>query len=181
MLFQTTDDRVKKLEKRVDEMEKNMSKTLMGINDAFTTITDVITKLQQENESLKKEKNIILSRQKQIAKGIKETGIKRDIKSSIIEPVKSAVAENFEFIREVAREDFAEKPGIKKLLDLVENEKETSFRDAAEKMGVHELQIGHWASRLKDQKLITVAEKKNKKYLCSVKQAKTDKGAYYET
>ncbi len=166
MLFQTTEDKIKKLEKRVDAIEKQINRTLTSVHEAFGTITDVITKLQEENAALKKGKDVIVAKQKQIASQIKDIGIKRDIKMNIMEPVKNIVAENFEFVQEVAKEGVSEKPSMQHLLDLVEKEGEIKVRDAAAKMKVHEVQIEHWANMLKDR--MTVTEKKNKKYLCAI-------------
>ncbi|MBI4170104.1 MAG: hypothetical protein HY514_00270 [Candidatus Aenigmarchaeota archaeon] len=168
MLFQTTEDRIKKLEKRVDEIEKQMNRTLTSIHDALGTITSVITKLQEENTTLKKEKDVIAAKQKQIASQIKDIGIKKDIKLNIVEPVKNIVTENFEFVQEIAKEGFTGKPSMQNLLDLVEKEGEIRMQDAATKMKVHEVQIEHWANTMRNR--ITVTEKKNKKYLCAIKQ-----------
>ena len=167
MLFQTADDRIKNLEKRVGEVEKQVNTALSDINDAVVTITEVITKLQQENSSLKKEKGIIESKQEKIAKQIKETGIRKEIKSNVVSPVKNMVTENFALIQEVAKEGLVPQPGIDELERLVENEGEIRMRDAALKLKVHELQVEHWANALKDR--INIAERKDKKYLCWTK------------
>jgi len=167
MLFQTTDGRIKNLEKRIGEVEKQINTALTDINDAVVTITEVITKLQQENSSLKKEKGIIESKQEKIAKQIKETGIRKEIKSGVVSPAKNIVTENFALIQEVAKEGFTSQPGIRDLADLVEKEGEIKMQDAALMLKVHELQVEHWAGMLKDR--ITIAERKNKKYLCSTK------------
>ena len=172
MLFQTTDDRVKKLEKRMDSLEKQANKSLISINESLLTITEVVAKLQEENGSLKKEKNTLISRQKDVAKQIKDLSIKKDINDSIIEPVKNAVSENFGLIQEVTREGLTAQPSINDLLKLVEKEGEIKIQDAASKMKLHEVQIEHWSNILKDQKIISIIEKKNKKYLCKIMPAK---------
>lgn len=176
MLFQTTDDRIRKLEKRADEMEKRMNRTLAGINDAFTTVTDVVAKLQKENEGLRKEKAELEKSRKQVAGQMTETGIKRDIKE-IAKPAKNIVAGNFEFIQDVAREGLtsahgasaqpAAQAGADGLARLVEKEGEIQLREAAARLKVHELQAEHWASAVKDR--VGIAEKKNRKYLFKIK------------
>ncbi len=170
MLFQTTDDRIKNLEKRVGDVEKRINTALSDINDVVVTITEVVTKLQQENSSLKKEKAILESKQEKISKQIKETGIRKEIKSNVVRPVKNMVTENFALIQEVAKEGLMPQPGIGELERLVENEGEIKMWDAALKLKVHELQVEHWANMLKDK--MTITEKKNRKYLCTIKAGK---------
>jgi hypothetical protein len=172
MFFETTDDRIKKLEKRADELEKQMNRTLSTLNDALLSVTDVVTKLYEENNKLKKEKKLITSSQKKIEKEIKQTGIRENINGNLTTPVKNAIKENMELIQEVAKEGWSDNASAEALRSLVEKEGEVRMRDAAETLKVHEVQIEHWAEMLKDQKIITISEKGNKKYLCAAKMVK---------
>ena len=173
MIFQTTEDRIKKLEKRIDSLEKGTKKILLEMNESLITVTDVITKLQKENKEMKEEKNlnkkkeILISAKRHIEDEIKDLGPGIGIRETV-RPLKDVIMENYEFIQNVAREGL--QPSMNGLLRLVEKEGEISPRAAAAKLKVHELQIEKWSSTLKQEKLITIAEKNNRKYLCSVGQ-----------
>lgn len=171
MLFSTTEDRVKKLEKRLDSLEKDMKKVLRDINDSLITITEVISKLQEENselkeEKLKKEKEAINAAKIRVESQIRGLGHGIDIKETV-RPLKEIITENYEFVQNVAKEGIL--PGTDKLLRLVEKEREISIQAAAAKLKVHVLQIEKWSDALKAEKLISVAEKNNKKYLLTSK------------
>lgn len=161
MFFQTSDDRLKQVERKVDEMEKQFNRTLTNINESLLTITDVIQKLEAENSKLKKERESIDKKRLEIEKGIKETGVKKDIKIKT-QPVKNIISDNIQFIQEVVKD--GRDSSMHDLYELVKKEP-IEIRKAGEKLKVHKMQVDHWAKLLKSEKLLTVEDRRGKKIL----------------
>ncbi len=173
MFFQTTDERIGRLEKRMSSFEKDMKKTLLDMNESLKTITEVISRLQEENKGLKDEGR--MGREKESVENAKksvETTAKNIapniISMETVKPIREMIEENYEFVQKIARDGLS--PSAGDLCALVGKEKEISMKDAASRMKVHELQVEKWAGTLKAEKLITITDKSNRKYLCINKQ-----------
>ena len=70
MIFDTKDDKMKKLEKKIYEMEKRLETNMKNIDDTVSTLNKIILKLQVENTRLRSEKDFLVERHKKMLKRI---------------------------------------------------------------------------------------------------------------
>lgn len=165
MIFRTTDDRIKDMEKRLEDTEKKMKSLIAYIDDSFSMVTDVINKMEKDNASLRTQKEKLEEKKEALVKELEEM---KKIRLTA-KPAKKIIADNLDFFKEVAREGIAE-PGATMygLLRLVEKEKDISTAQAARRLGVHPVQIEEWAERLQGEESLVMVKRKGKTFLQKV-------------
>ncbi len=171
MIFETTDGKIEKLDKKIKRMES----TIKMLQDSFDTITEIVKKMQNQNESLKKNYEILGKTKEKIRE------INRE--SSPLTPIREKIKENVDFIREVASEGFFEpenesinisngdldfkNPKTMREEDLISMLKNGSVSsdELAHKLHVHRTQIEVWASKLQKKNLVDVKNSGNKVFI----------------
>ena len=107
MIFETTDGKIEKLDKKIKRMES----TIKMLQDSFGTITEVVKKMYDQNDALKKNYQT-LDKTKGKMKEINKKGTGMQNMSEMLEaplnPIKEKIRENIDFIREAAAEGIIE-------------------------------------------------------------------------
>ncbi|MBI2232436.1 MAG: hypothetical protein HYU56_00815 [Candidatus Aenigmarchaeota archaeon] len=157
-MFSSKDEHVKKLEKGIENLEKKMNRNFMRINDSLQTITDVITKMQEENKGLKNDRDFLIEKHKEIMRSVEtESRLVKEMKEKLVEPARKELKEDVELFRTAVGEAFSH--GKKEeLFDMVMKSGKVKMRDAARKLNVHEMQIETWAQDMEKSGLIDVFE-----------------------
>ena len=101
MLF-SNDEKVEKIEKRIDKLEKLVDRKFSQVEASFKLFRDVIVKLQTEKEALRKERDSLIEKQKDI---LKKIPVSESLHERITEPVRNEIRENAKLIRKIAEED----------------------------------------------------------------------------
>ncbi len=157
-MFSSKDEQIKKLEKNIENLEKKMNRNFMRMNDSLQTITDVITQMQQENKSLKKDRDFLIEKHKEIMRSVEtESRLIKEMKQKFIEPARKELKEDVELLKTAVGEGF--KHGKKEeLFDMVIKSGKIKLKEAARKLNVHEMQIETWAKDMENSGLIDVFE-----------------------
>ena len=99
-------DRVRELERRVEKLEKNneelrkiVNYEIRNANNSFRTFKDIMLKMQEESKRLKD-------------KPMERASIESELEQRVLNPMKIAVKENFEFFRKAAKEDLVNEEGV---------------------------------------------------------------------
>ena len=169
-MFATTDSRIEKLEKKISRMENSIK----VMEDTFSSVMDVVKKLNEENSSLKKTMKTMELQKNEINR-IKE---EKKQEESFIIPIKNKIKENIEFVQQVAADGFSDDEVLK--MKIPKNITETDLLNSlsngaidadriAWKFGVHRAQIDAWASKLNKQGMVTLRPF-GKKMFISLKQ-----------
>ena len=99
-MFSSKDEHVKKLERGIENLEKKMNRNFMRINDSLQTITDVITKMQEENKGLKKDRDFLIEKHKEIMRSVEtESRLVKEMKEKLVEPARKELKEDVELFR----------------------------------------------------------------------------------
>lgn len=131
-MFEKKDERIKELEKRIEELEKQVDteiedlrkKTKEQIRDlgaSLRTLETVMKKIQDERNEIEKDRDFLLEKHKELIRQIPvdRTRLKRDIREKLLMPLHRTVKENAELIKDVAVEGLEkneEKPSLKKMV-----------------------------------------------------------------
>ena len=183
MIFETTDGKIGKLDKKIKRMES----TIKMLQDSFETITEIIKKMQDQNESLKKNYQT-LDKTKDKMKEINSKQIDaRKLLKAPLNPIKEKFKENVDFIREIATEGLEQEdsvivnenlyfksPKMMKEDDIISFLKNGSISsdELAHKLHVHKAQVEVWASKLQKKNIIDVKNSGNKVFIV-LKRTKT--------
>lgn len=108
MIFDTKDDKIEKLEKKILDMEKKLENNMKNIDDTISTLNKIILKLQVENTRLRSEKDFLVERHKKMLKRVPVPDLASEIHERLVKPAANAIAENVEFVELVAKEGFVE-------------------------------------------------------------------------
>ncbi|MBI4163022.1 MAG: hypothetical protein HY513_05035 [Candidatus Aenigmarchaeota archaeon] len=185
MMFETTNGKIDKLDKKIKRMES----TVKMLQDSFGTITEVVKKMQNQNESLKKNYETLgKTKEKMMEISKRETGMRSMSKllESPLNPIRDKIKENVDLIREVAAESIIEAveddhdseqnsaivngvPGFKSPKTMKEEDiiymlknGSVSSDELAHKLRVHKAQVEVWASKLQKKNLVDVKNSGNK-------------------
>lgn len=171
-MFETTDSRIEKLEKKISRLEGSIK----VMEDSFSSVMDIVKKLNSENSSLKKTMKS-MELQKQEMEKISQ--VKKQ-EESIMLPIKNKVKENIEFVQQVVQEGILNTNGdnlsIKTTKNINEEDLLKSLSNGAIdadriawKFGVHRAQIDAWTAKLNKQGLV-VLRPSGKKLFISLKK-----------
>lgn len=193
-MFERKDDRIKALEKRIEEMEKHVDEEVNGlkkrtkaqvkdIGDSLKVLQGVMSKMQDERDKMKKDRNFLLEKQKELIRQIPidRTKLKRSIREKLLLPLHHKVKEHAELIKkavevedvvnkkrtEEPKEDYIKniksaivseetRTPIDQLFELVMNSGTVKMADAARKFAVSEEQLEEWAKILEEHGMIEI-------------------------
>jgi len=153
MMEFTKDDHIRRLDKRIDVLESRFNRNFRQIDDSIRTFIDVLEKLEAENKRLLSERDVLIADYNKLIKGAYIDGKK--IAPGLVEPIKSKVKNEMDFVRLVARQTLNEKPSDK-LYELIILNREVSDIEAARKLNVKESRISQWANELEQDGLIRI-------------------------
>ncbi len=185
MIFDTKDDRMRKLERDIRIMEKRMDDSLQKMNGTIKSLNDIILRLQRENVQLRSERDFLVERHKKMLKRVPVPDLAGEINEKLVKPASSKIMENVDFVQSLAKEGFVElkeKKRQKKEKDPIEELKETIIDvssknygksidnlyeivsktgkiradEAARKLNVHEVQVEEWAKLLEEHELVDI-------------------------
>ncbi|MBI4174157.1 MAG: hypothetical protein HY517_00805 [Candidatus Aenigmarchaeota archaeon] len=185
MIFDTKDDRMRKLERDIRIMEKRMDDSLQRMNGTIKSLNDIILRLQRENVQLRSERDFLVERHKKMLKRVPVPDLAGEINEKLVKPASSKIMENVDFVQSLAKEGFVElkeKKRQKKEKDPIEELKETIIDvssknygksidnlyeivsktgkiradEAARKLNVHEVQVEEWAKLLEEHELVDI-------------------------
>lgn len=187
-MFETKDEKLSKMEKRIAEMEKKMDRNFNRINDTISTLNEIIFHLQSENTKLRGEKDFLVERHRKLVKRVPVPDLSSEVSNKLVKPASNVIRENANLFRDAALEGFVElrepeqkkivkKDPAKELKQHVIANTQSSGRtidrlyeiigetgrvrcdDAARRLNVHEIQIEEWGKILQEHELVRV--KKN--------------------
>ncbi|MBI2580064.1 MAG: hypothetical protein HYW27_04135 [Candidatus Aenigmarchaeota archaeon] len=107
-IFTTKDDRVKNLDKRMRAMERKLDSRLERGEENFRLFRDIVLRMQKENMQLKKDRDYLLGSYKKLLDRLYDSALSDDLRG-FVEPARKELKENFNLIREAAKEGLAEK------------------------------------------------------------------------
>ncbi len=154
----TKDQKLEKLEKKLRELEHKIDKNFLRTNESFDTFRKVIIHLQRENAELKRDRDFLLEKYKDVLRKI-------ELPDSLIQPVKQTINENAGFLKDIIVEGLepsTKKKNIDDLFELVMKNKKIALKSAANKLGTTEKTALYWALKLQRQGLINVNDKLGK-------------------
>lgn len=160
-MFDAKNEQVKRLEKKMENLERKMNMNFLRIGDSLQTISDVITKMQQENRELKKDRDFLVEKHKELMRSIEtESRLVKEMKERFIAPARNAVKEDIELFKQAVKEgvNYSKKD---ELFDMVMKSGRVKLKEAARKLSVHDLQIETWAHDLQKAGLIDIFDNGN--------------------
>ena len=147
-------ERMEKMERRLRLLEHKMDRNFSRTSESFETFRKIIIELQKENSELKRDRDFLLEKYKNVIR-------KLELPAGA-QPIKEAINENLNLIREVALEGFdAEKDrkNIDDLFEVVINSSKISLKSAAKRLGVTEKKALYWSLALQKKGLIGINNK----------------------
>lgn len=108
MIFDTKDDKMAKLEKKIFDMEKRLEHDMNRMNDTVSTLNHIILKLQVENTRLRSERDFLVERHKKMLRRVPVPDLASEINEKLVRPATNMIKENAEFVGLVAKEGFVE-------------------------------------------------------------------------
>jgi hypothetical protein len=185
MVFETKDEKIDRVEKKVAELERKLDYNIGRMNESITMLNEIILHMEAENKKLRNEKSFLIERHKKMLKRVPVPDLSYEINERFVKPAKNTVRENMNVVRLAAREGFVEirdpvasQPRLKNPArelkeHIISGEKKDSGKsidtlyeliaggsvrsdEAARKMNVHEVQVEEWARILEENDLITI-------------------------
>jgi len=156
-LFLTKEEKIENLEKKIQALERKMDRNFLAVNESFDTFRKIIVELQKKNVELEKDKDFLLEKYKEV---IRKINAPVSVKN-VIEPIKEAINENKNLIKDIVLEDIdiePKKKNIEDLFELVMRNKKITLKSAARHLDVTENHAKYWALKLQKQGLIKIAE-----------------------
>ncbi len=142
-MFPRKDEKIKQLEKRIEELESQMENEIRDmkrrtkeqmhdLDESFKILKNVLKKVQEEKGELEKDRNFLIEKHKDLIRQIPaDRGkLKRDIREKLLMPMQRRVKENAELIKQAAvegleqEEEKREEDFIKKLKTAVADNKD---------------------------------------------------------
>lgn len=155
-MFATKDEEIRRLEKRLENMEKRVNRNFLRVNDSLQTVTDVITRMQQENKELKKDRDFLVEKHKEIMRSMEtESRLIKEMKERFVAPARNELKEDIDLLKQAVKEGFRHSKKDE-LFDMVMKDGKVRIREAARRFSVHEAQIETWAKDLEKAGLIEV-------------------------
>jgi len=151
MMEFTKDDHIRRIDKRIDALEKRIDKNFNHLDSSFKMFIDVLEKLESKNKRLLTERDQLISDYNKLMKKMYPS--KKETKTDYIEPVKSKIKDEFDFVRLIAKQTISETPSDK-LYELVILNGSIGTKEASRRLNVREARVRKWASELEKKKLI---------------------------
>lgn len=155
-MFDAKDEQVKRLERKMENLEKRANRNFLRLNDSLRTIADVITKMQEENKQLKKDRDFLVEKHKEIMRSVEtESRLIKEMKERFVAPTKREFSEDLELIKQTVKEGLIHSKKDE-LFDMVMKEGRVKVKEAARQFNVHQVQIETWAEDLEKAGLIEI-------------------------
>ncbi|MEM7819459.1 MAG: hypothetical protein QXD48_01380 [Candidatus Aenigmatarchaeota archaeon] len=165
-IFETKDEKFKKLEKRIDDLERRIYKNFKQIDNSFKTMINILNKLEKENAELKKDRDILIEKHKELLKNIPvpKNRLEKEVYEKFVKPVKAKIKENMDLVQLVVKEEILKDENIPldQLFELVVRNGKINSDVAARKLNVHPARVEEWAKILKERGLIDINYHDNK-------------------
>jgi type IV secretory pathway VirB4 component len=162
--LKSRDERMEELEKRLDEMERNFNKKLKQVSDSFSVMINVINKMEHENKELKKEKDALIQKHKELLKNVEVPNVlKREVYDKFVNPVKSEIKDTSDLIQLIVKDGvIKDDVPLDQLFELVVRNGKMQLDAAARRLNAHPARVGEWAKMLKKKGLIDIVESDGK-------------------
>lgn len=108
MLFDSKDEKITRLDKKIYGMERRMEQGLQRMNETITTLKEIIIKLQTENTQLRSERDFLVERHKKMLRRVPVPDLAGEISERLVKPAAGRIKENAEFVQLLAKEGFVE-------------------------------------------------------------------------
>lgn len=162
-MFETKDEKIRNLEKRIEAMERRINRNFMRVNDSLQTVTDVITRLEKENGELKKDRDFLVEKHRELLRSVEsESRLVKEMKEKIIGPAREGIRQDIELLKDVVKDGIA-RNRRDELFDMVMKSGSIKIREAARKLNVHDLQIETWARDLEKAGLLDIRDSELRK------------------
>ena len=106
-LFLSKDEKIEKLEKRLNSLEKSTERRLDRSDESFRFFKTVIMQMQKENTQLKKDRDYLFTSYKNLLDRLYDSALSDELRN-LIEPMKKRLKDNFNFVQQVAKEGLVE-------------------------------------------------------------------------
>ena|SRR3989344_3066214 len=106
-LFLSKDEKIEKLEKRLNSLEKSTERRLDRSDESFRFFKTVIMQMQKENTQLKKDRDYLFTSYKNLLDRLYDSALSDELRN-LIEPMKKSLKDNFNFVQQVAKEGLVE-------------------------------------------------------------------------
>lgn len=166
-LFLSKDEKLDKMEKKLASLERKMSYNFSRVEESIDLMKKVVVDLQTQNSELRKDRDFLLSRYKNVLRKVAATDSFTALNDKFVTPIKSELKESADLIREITVEGLypESKTNVDSLFELVMNRKRLTADRAAKELGVDEKKVKYWALRLEKQGLIRTQESLGKTVL----------------
>jgi cell division septum initiation protein DivIVA len=159
-LFISKDEKIESLEKKIRALERKMNYNFDNVEKSFDMMKNILIELQTENKDLKKDRDFLLSKYKELLRRVESSGSFAAV-STVTTPIKNELKESATLLKDIAMEGFypdSGKTNIDDLFELIMNKKKITMDKAAKELGVDEKRVRYWALKLEKQGLIKMNE-----------------------
>lgn len=162
MMFSSRDEEIRRLEKKIENLEKRTGRNFVRLNDSLNTVTDVIIRLEKENSELKKDRDFLLEKQKELLRSVEtENRLIKEMREKFIEPAREGLRQDIELVKQAISDDYKSKKD--ELLDMVMRQGRIKVKEAARKLNVHNVQIETWAQDFEKAGLVQLDKEELRK------------------
>lgn len=162
MMFSSRNEEIRRLEKKIENLEKRTGRNFVRLNDSLNTVTDVIIRLEKENSELKKDRDFLLEKQKELLRSVEtENRLIKEMREKFIEPAREGLRQDIELVKQAISDDYKSKKD--ELLDMVMRQGRIKVKEAARKLNVHNVQIETWAQDFEKAGLVQLDKEELRK------------------
>ncbi len=97
-MFLSKDERLEKLEKRINEMERNINKRFNDMESSFRLFKNVLKRMQSEKSSLEKDRDFLIEKQKEALRRLSFSG------QNVIAPLRNEFEDLVNDVRKLGKE-----------------------------------------------------------------------------
>lgn len=157
--LKSKDERIENLEKRIEEIERNFNKKLKRIDESFNLMINVINKMEKENRELKKDKDALIQKHKEILKGVEVPNkLKKEVYDKLVNPMKSEIRDTSDLIQLIVKDGMQTDVPLDQLYELVIRNGKIRLDVAARRLNAHPARVEEWAKALKKKGLLDIVE-----------------------
>ncbi len=107
-LFLSKDEKMGKLEKRLNSLEKSTERRFDRSDESFEFFKSIILQMQKENAQLKKDRDYLFTSYRNLLDRLYDSALSDELRN-FIEPMRKGMKENFNLIQQAAKEGLVEK------------------------------------------------------------------------
>lgn len=152
------DERIDDLEKKLDHVERNFNRKLKQIDESFNVIINVVNKMEKDNKELKKDRDLLINKQKEILKDTEVPNrLKKDVFDKLVDPVKGEIKDTSNLIQLIVRDDIVKDDvPLDELFEMILRNGKIKLDVAARRLNAHPVRVEEWAKILKKRGLIEI-------------------------